>query len=90
MTLKLWSDSFTDGARIPGEFAFCVPDAKAHVALSSNRNPHLAWRGAPAGTQSFALLCHDYDVPSRGDDVNQEGRLVPPELPRVDFSLGAD
>jgi hypothetical protein len=31
------------------------------------------------------LLCHDPDVPSRGDDVNQEGRSVPASLPRVDF-----
>jgi hypothetical protein len=31
------------------------------------------------------LICHDFDVPSRGDDVNQPGREVPAELPRVDF-----
>ena len=39
----------------------------------------------PAGTKSFALICHDPDVPSKGDDVNQEGRSVPASLPRVDF-----
>jgi hypothetical protein len=83
--MKLWSNSFVDGGRIPGEFAFAVIDAAHHVKLSSNRNPHLAWSGAPAGTRSFALICHDYDVPSRGDDVNQEGREVPASLPRVDF-----
>lgn len=83
--MKLISRSFTDGARIPGEFAFCVIDPKTHVALSANRNPHLAWSDAPAGTKSFALICHDPDVPSRGDDVNQEGREVPSSLPRVDF-----
>jgi hypothetical protein len=27
--------------------------------------PQLAWSGAPAGTQSFALICHDPDVPSK-------------------------
>ncbi|PAT40250.1 YbhB/YbcL family Raf kinase inhibitor-like protein [Vandammella animalimorsus] len=83
--MKLISHSFQDGQAIPGEFAFGVPDAKAHVALSANRNPHLAWSEAPAGTQSFVLICHDPDVPSRGDDVNQEGRTVPADLPRVDF-----
>ena len=31
------------------------------------------------------MVCHDPDVPSRGDDVNQEGREVPASLPRVDF-----
>jgi phosphatidylethanolamine-binding protein (PEBP) family uncharacterized protein len=34
---------------------------------------------------SLALICHDFDVPSRGDDVNQPDREVPADLPRVDF-----
>lgn len=83
--MKLWSDSFKDGDAIPGEFAFGVIDPASHVALSSNKNPHLAWSDLPAGTKSLALICHDKDVPSRGDDVNQEGKTVPPDLPRVDF-----
>ena len=52
---------------------------------SDNRSPQLSWSGVPSGTQSFAVICHDPDVPSRGDDVNQEGRVVPKTLPRVDF-----
>lgn len=83
--MKLGSDSFKDGAFIPGEFAFCVSDPATHVAMSSNRNPHLAWSDLPPGTKSLALICHDPDVPSRGDDVNQEGRTVPADLPRVEF-----
>jgi hypothetical protein len=63
----------------------CVPDAASHVALSSNRNPDLHWDDVPAATRSFVLICHDRDVPSKGDDVNQEGREVPESLPRVDF-----
>jgi Raf kinase inhibitor-like YbhB/YbcL family protein len=83
--MKLWSDSFKDGGVIPGEFAFGVIDAATHVALSANKNPHLAWSDLPAGTKSLVLICHDRDVPSRGDDVNQEGKTVPADLPRVDF-----
>ncbi|WP_019447053.1 YbhB/YbcL family Raf kinase inhibitor-like protein [Cupriavidus sp. BIS7] len=83
--MKLWSKAFADNAPIPGEFAFCVPDAASHVTLSSNRNPDLHWDDAPAGTRSFVLICHDGDVPSKGDDVNQEGREIPASLPRVDF-----
>jgi Raf kinase inhibitor-like YbhB/YbcL family protein len=83
--MKLQSDSFRDGAAIPGQFAFAVIDPASHVALSKNRNPHLAWSDVPAVARSFALICHDYDVPSRGDDVNQEGREIPSSLPRLDF-----
>jgi len=83
--VKLTSSSFADGGVIPAEHAFCAPDEKSHVTLSKNRNPHLAWSDVPVGTKSFALICHDPDVPSRGEDVNQEGRAVAASLPRVDF-----
>lgn len=83
--MKLTSTSFADGQRLPGELAFCIPDPVQHVCLGGNRNPQLAWSDAPAGTQSFVVICHDPDVPSKGDDVNQEGRSVPASLPRVDF-----
>ena len=83
--MKLYSNSFNDGDFIPGEYAFCLPDAAHHVCLGKNLNPHLAWSDVPAGTSSFALICCDPDVPSRGDDVNQEDRTVPANLPRVDF-----
>ena len=83
--MKLASTSFADGQPIPGDCAFCVPHEGDHACLGANRNPHLAWTDLPAGTKSLVLICHDPDVPSRGDDVNQEGRTVPATLPRVDF-----
>ncbi len=83
--MKLTSHSFADGDPIPGEFAFAIPATEGHVTLSANRNPQLAWSDLPPGTRSLALICHDPDVPSKGDDVNQEGRSVPASLPRVDF-----
>lgn len=83
--MKLTSTSFSDGQTIPGEFSFCTPDPAHHVCLGKNINPHLAWSEAPADTKSFVIICHDPDVPSQGDDVNQEGRTVPAALPRVDF-----
>jgi hypothetical protein len=83
--MQLNSNSFSEGAAIPGELAFAVVDPGTHVTLSKNRNPHLAWNDVPATTRSFALICHDYDVPSRGDDVNKEDREIPATLARVDF-----
>lgn len=83
--MKLVSNDFADGARLPHEFAFGVPDPVEHLRLGRNRNPHLAWSGAPAGTRSFVLLCIDTDVPTRADDVNKEGRVIPASLPRTAF-----
>jgi hypothetical protein len=83
--MKLTSSSFADGGVIPAEFAFCAPDPATKVTLSKNRSPNLTWSGMPAGTKSLAVICHDPDVPSRGDDVNQADRIVPKSLPRVDF-----
>ncbi len=81
--MQLRSDSFENGTAIPPEFAFCKPGDP--VALSDNLNPHLAWSGAPHDTRSFVLTCIDGDVPSKPDDVNQAGRTVPADLPRVEF-----
>ncbi|GAB4181625.1 MAG: YbhB/YbcL family Raf kinase inhibitor-like protein [Rhodocyclaceae bacterium] len=83
--MKLMSSGFDEGGRIPPEHAFCIEHPGTRVCLGSNRNPQLAWSELPAGTQSLVLICHDRDVPSRGDDVNQEGRTIPAALPRVDF-----
>ena len=83
--MKLSSTGFNDGAIIPGKFAFCIADPAHHVCLGSNLNPQLAWTGVPSAARSLAIVCHDPDVPSSGEDVNQEGRSVPTDLPRVDF-----
>lgn len=85
--MQLRSDSFQHSTPIPAGFAFGKPgEGGEKVALAGNRNPHLAWEGAPAATRSFAVVCIDSDVPSKGDDVNKEGRTVPADLPRVDFA----
>jgi Raf kinase inhibitor-like YbhB/YbcL family protein len=81
----LTSNSFDDGAPIPPQFAFARPADEGHVELSDNRSPHLMWGDVPTAAKSLALICVDVDVPSVGDDVNQEGRSVPADLPRVDF-----
>ena len=83
--MKIQSASFRDGGAIPPQFAFCAPDPRTHATLSTNVSPQLSWSDVPAGTKSFAIICHDPDVPGKGDDVNQEGRIVPKSLARVDF-----
>jgi phosphatidylethanolamine-binding protein (PEBP) family uncharacterized protein len=83
--MRLWSDSLVNGEPIPERHAAGRLTEGGGVAFADNVSPHLAWADLPAGTRSLALVCHDFDVPSRGDDVNRDGREVPADLPRVDF-----
>ncbi|MEH6452239.1 MAG: YbhB/YbcL family Raf kinase inhibitor-like protein [Psychromonas sp.] len=78
-------DSWTHGDAIPAKFAFGRPGSDGPFATSDNISPAIAWSDAPEGTRSFAIICVDPDVPSSGEDVNQQGKLVPADLPRVNF-----
>jgi Raf kinase inhibitor-like YbhB/YbcL family protein len=83
--MYLRSDSFKPYDYLDARLAFGEHHETDHFQFAGNKNPHLAWSDVPEGTQSFALLCYDPDVPSVGTDVNQEGKTVPLNLPRVDF-----
>ncbi len=77
--MKIHSDSFEHRQHIPAEFAAGQPTADGY-GFAPNRNPHLAWSEVPDGTQSFALLCIDPDVPT---DISPA--RIPVEQPRTDF-----
>ncbi|MDQ6620702.1 MAG: YbhB/YbcL family Raf kinase inhibitor-like protein [Pseudomonadota bacterium] len=83
--MQILTTAFAPDGVIPPEFAFCAPDPQTHVRLSGNRNPDFEWRDVPPAARSLVLLCHDPDVPSKGDDVNKEGRSVAASLSRIDF-----
>lgn len=82
--MKLNSRTLSDGASLPLIHALGVAGPSGPVP-GANRSPHLLWSDVPPATQSFAVICVDPDVPSRGDDVNQSDRTVPYDLARVDF-----
>lgn len=84
-TMKVRSDSFGDGDYLSAQYAFGKRSADGKIDLSDNENPHLSWSELPEGTKSVAIVCVDGDVPTKPDDVNQEGRIVPADLPRTDF-----
>ncbi len=83
--MKLYTPHWQDGDPIPEDFAFGRIPEEGRFALSANLSPKFVWEDAPEGTRSFVMICHDPDVPSKPDDVNQEGRSVSKSLPRVDF-----
>lgn len=83
--MRITVKEVSEGQPIPGRFAFAVPDAKARMALSDNRNPEVTWDGVPEGTRSFALVMVDPDAPTDASNVNQEGKTLSEELPRADF-----
>ena len=78
--MRIHSDSFEHRQPIPAEFALGAPDG-----FGGNRNPHLAWDDAPAGTRSFALLCIDTDAPTDGALVANAAVPIPVAHPRGDF-----
>jgi len=58
--LDLRSDDVKDGSRLTEPYLsglFGVPGGQ-------DRSPHLAWSGAPAGTQSYAVTMYDPDAPT--------------------------
>lgn len=83
--MRLWSDSLVNGEPIPERHAAGRLAEGGGVTYSDNVSPHLAWADLPTGVKSLALVCHDFDVPSRVDEVNRDDLEVPADLARVDF-----
>ena len=54
MSLQITSSSFTAGQSIP----------KQYTCDGADISPQLAWKDAPAGTKSFALIVDDPDAPA--------------------------
>jgi Raf kinase inhibitor-like YbhB/YbcL family protein len=53
--LQIESDAFKDGQMIPAKY----------TCSGKNVSPELKWKGAPAKTKTFALICDDPDAPSQ-------------------------
>jgi Raf kinase inhibitor-like YbhB/YbcL family protein len=73
---SLTSSAFVESSVIPTRY----------TGDGQNVSPPLEWRGAPAGTQSFALTMVDPDVPW-GETVNVYGEMPPPGTQPADFFI---
>ena len=78
--MRIHSDSFEHGQRIPAEFAMGAADG-----FGGNRNPQLRWDEVPAGVKSFALLCIDTDAPTDPSLAGREDIEIPVAHPRGEF-----
>ncbi|MBC7990489.1 MAG: YbhB/YbcL family Raf kinase inhibitor-like protein [Luteimonas sp.] len=78
--MRIHSDSFEHGQRLPAEFAMGTPNG-----FGGNRNPQLRWDEVPDGVKSFALLCIDTDAPTDPSLVGRDDIAIPVEHPRGEF-----
>ena len=62
MAFTVTSNSFKDGDYLGKDFILSAEFGFG--CAGGNRSPHIAWSGAPSGTKSFALHCHDPDAPT--------------------------
>jgi Raf kinase inhibitor-like YbhB/YbcL family protein len=73
---SLTSPAFVEGGVIPTRF----------TGDGTNASPPLEWRGAPPGTQGFALVLVDPDVPW-GQTVPVYGEMPPPGTQPADLFI---
>lgn len=77
--LQVTSEDFTDGQPLPESAGFGF----------GNTSPQLSWSGAPEGTQSYLLVCHDPDAPVLGGFHHWAVAGIPADVTSLDAGAGA-
>ncbi len=70
---------------IEPKYAFCTMVEKGHSKPSENVNIGVRWTAGPEGTQSYALVMVDEDVPVDFSNANKENVTLPASQPRRPF-----
>jgi Raf kinase inhibitor-like YbhB/YbcL family protein len=83
MTLRVTSDSITEGAAIPMDNVFMHCGGK-------NTAPQLSWSGAPSGTKSYAITCFDPDAPTGSGYWHWLAFNIPSTVTSLDKGAGND
>ncbi len=77
---KITSSAFQPLGRIP----------KRYGGDGENKSPPLEWSGPPAGTQQFALICHDPDAPLPHGFTHWVVYGIPPTTTKLPEGLDAN
>lgn len=85
--MKLWSDSYTEGERLPEKYAFGKHHPEFHIEMSENISPHFVWTGVPDGAKSLAITCHILNAPTNADPTNVIGKFIPVDVARTEYYL---
>lgn len=83
--LEVRLGDIANGKPIAPRFAYCAPDGKGGTFDGQNISPAINWTDGPPGTQSYALIVVDKDVPASFDNANQAGKEIPVKAPRQNF-----
>jgi Raf kinase inhibitor-like YbhB/YbcL family protein len=72
---------------IGDKYAFCIPNEAEHIGPGENISPAISWSPGPEGTQSYAILVVDPDVPGESAmaSFNKEGETIAESAERQDF-----
>lgn len=71
-------------------FGHHQPIPRHYTADGANVSPPLEWRGAPAGTRSYALVVDDPDAPDPSAPRRTWVHWVLYDIPGAEHSLGED
>lgn len=81
---ELASPDISDGAPIDTTFVYNGAGCRGR-----NQSPALTWRGAPAGTRSFAVTVYDPDAPTGHGWWHWAVANIPPSVTRLARGSGA-
>lgn len=84
-TLEVTLEGIRNNQSIPVRYARCGADEENGHCEGGNVRPAIIWSGAPQGTQSYAIVVVDTDVPARFETANQPGRTLPAGMARRNF-----
>lgn len=77
--LKVEIGGLDRDGRLPDQAAFCPPPSSA----TKNISPAVKWSTGPNGTQSYALLMADLDVPKDFNQINKAGTTISADAARI-------